>query len=61
MFLELDITTYFDAIVREQLMEMIERRISDKSILSLIRKWINVGIVDDGRLISGDTALDRDR
>jgi len=27
--LELDITTYFDAIVREQLMEMIERRISD--------------------------------
>lgn len=55
--LELDIATYFDAIVREQLMEMIERRISDKSILSLIRKWINVGIVDDGRLLSSDTGV----
>ena len=55
--LELDIATYFDAIVREQLMEMIERRISDKSILSLIRKWINVGIIDDGRLLSSDTGV----
>jgi RNA-directed DNA polymerase len=55
--LELDITTYFDAIVREHLMEMIERRISDQSILSLIRKWINVGIVDDGRLLSSDTGV----
>src|SRR6201993_3339419 len=33
--LELDITSYFDTIVREQLMEMIERRISDASILRL--------------------------
>ena len=55
--LELDITTYFDAIVREHLMEMIGRRISDQSILSLIRKWINVGIVDDGRLLSSDTGV----
>ncbi len=55
--LELDITTYFDAIVKEQLMKMIERRISDKSILSLIRKWINVGIVDDGRLLSSDAGV----
>lgn len=55
--LELDITTYFDAIVREHLMEMIERRISDKSILRLIRKWINVGVVDEGRLLSTDTGV----
>src|SRR5258708_31342662 len=37
--LEIDIVSYFDAIVREHLMEMIERRISDTSILRLIRKW----------------------
>jgi RNA-directed DNA polymerase len=53
--LELDITSYFDTIVREQLMEMIERRISDASILRLIRKWINIGIVDDGRLLESET------
>ena len=49
--LELDICSYFDSIVRKQLMEMIERRVSDASILRLISKWINVGVVDDGRLL----------
>jgi RNA-directed DNA polymerase len=53
--LELDITSYFDSIVREQLMEMIGRRISDASILRLIRKWINTGVIDDGRLLVSET------
>jgi RNA-directed DNA polymerase len=53
--LELDITSYFDSIVREQLMEMIERRISDASVLRLIRKWINIGVIDDGRLLISET------
>src|SRR5207249_9895787 len=48
---EMDICSYFDSIVREQLMEMIERRISDASILRLIRKWINVGVIDEGKLL----------
>ncbi len=49
--LELDISSYFDSIVRKQLMEMVEQRISDASILRLIGKWINVGVIDDGRLL----------
>jgi RNA-directed DNA polymerase len=53
--LELDIASYFDTIVREQLMEMIEQRISDASILRLLRKWINVGVVDEGRLLVSKT------
>ena len=53
--LELDITSYFDSIVREQLMAMIESRISDASILRLLRKWINVGVIDDGRLLVSET------
>jgi hypothetical protein len=53
--LELDIASYFDSIVREQLMEMIERRVSDASVLRLIRKWINVGVIDDGRLLVSET------
>jgi hypothetical protein len=36
-------------------MEMIERRISDASILRLIRKWINIGVIDDGRLLTSET------
>jgi len=53
--LELDIRGYFDSIVRQQLMEMVEGRISDASILRLIGKWINVGVVDDGRLLERET------
>jgi group II intron reverse transcriptase/maturase len=49
--LELDITAYFDSIVREQLMEMIEKRVSDRSVLRLIRKWIQVGVIDQGQLL----------
>jgi RNA-directed DNA polymerase len=53
--LEIDIASYFDSIVREYLMAMIEGRISDASILRLIRKWINVGVIDEGRLLVSDT------
>lgn len=53
--LELDIRSYFDSIVRKQLMEMVGRRVSDSSILGLIRKWINIGVIDDGRLLTSET------
>ena len=36
-------------------MEMIEERVSDARILRLIRKWINVGVVDEGRLLESET------
>jgi RNA-directed DNA polymerase len=55
--LELDIVSYFDSIVREHLMEMIEQRVSDASILRLIGKWINIGVVDDGRLLMSETGI----
>jgi len=55
--LEADISGYFDAIVREQLMEMIGRRVSDGAILRLIGKWINVGVIDEGRLLVAETGV----
>jgi hypothetical protein len=36
-------------------MEMIEKRISDGSVLQLIRKWIQVGVIDEGRLLVSET------
>jgi RNA-directed DNA polymerase len=53
--LEADIQSYFDAIVRSQLMAFVERRIGDGSILRLIRKWIHVGVIEDGRLLVTET------
>ena len=53
--LEADISGYFDAIVRSLLTEMIEKRVSDGAILRLIGKWIHVGVIEDGRLLSSET------
>lgn len=53
--LELDIKAYFDSIVRENLKEMVRRRVTDGSMLRLIGKWINVGAIDDGKLIMSET------
>jgi RNA-directed DNA polymerase len=53
--LEADICSYFDSIVRSQLMEMIEQRVRDGSILRLIGKWIHVGVIDEGRLLVTET------
>ena len=53
--LELDICSYFDSIVRKLLVEMIERRVTDSDILRLIGKWINVGVMDEGRLLVSET------
>lgn len=55
--LEMDIKSYFDSIVRKHLVEMIERRVSDGSILRLIGKWINVGVIDNGRLLETDEGV----
>jgi RNA-directed DNA polymerase len=53
--LELDIKAYFDSIVRENLSEMVRRRVTDGSMLRWIGKWINVGAIDDGKLIMSET------
>ena len=53
--LEIDIRSYFDSIVREKLVEMIEKRVSDGSILRLIGKWIKVGVIEDGKLLESET------
>src|SRR6202051_2664830 len=53
--LEIDITAYFDSIVRKQLMEMIEKRVRDGSVLRLIRKWIQAGVIEEGRLLVTET------
>jgi len=53
--LEADIQGYFDAIVRSLLAEMIEKRVCDGAMLRLIGKWINVGVIEDGRLLISET------
>ncbi len=49
--LDADISDYFGSIVRSELMEMLQKRIADKNLLRLIGKWLNVGVIEDGRLL----------
>jgi RNA-directed DNA polymerase len=43
--------------VRKYLVEMIGRRVSDGSILRLIGKWINVGVIEEGRLLQTEDGV----
>ena len=45
-----DIKGFFDSIDREKLREVLRKRVSDGSMLRLIGKWLNAGVVEDGSL-----------
>lgn len=43
-----DIQNYFDNIDHEILMSLLERRISDRRVLKIIRKWLKAGAMENG-------------
>jgi RNA-directed DNA polymerase len=46
--LDADISAFFDSMDRTVLMELLRRRIKDRSILRLIAKWLHAGVLEDG-------------
>jgi group II intron reverse transcriptase/maturase len=47
--LDLDIRGFFDSIDHGWLIKFIEHRIGDKRIVRLIQKWLNAGVLEDGK------------
>lgn len=45
---DLDIQGYFDNIDQEKLVSAVERRISDRRMVKLIRQWLKAGVLEDG-------------
>ena len=50
--LDADVSAFFDKINHDWLLKFIKHRVADKRILRLIRKWLKVGIVEDGKRIA---------
>jgi group II intron reverse transcriptase/maturase len=49
--LDLDIRGFFDAISHDWLVKFIEHRIADRRVVRLIQKWLNAGVLEDGKRI----------
>ena len=52
--LDADISGYFDSIGHQQLREVIQERVNDGSILRLIGKWLNAGVMEGDSLTYPD-------
>jgi len=47
--LDADIRGFFDAIDRGWLVKFLEHRIADRRVVRLIQKWLNAGVLEDGK------------
>lgn len=49
---DMDLSSYFDTIPHEPLMELVRRRVSDKRVLHLIVSWLRAGVLEKGGVTS---------
>src|SRR6266567_6020922 len=47
--LDLDIRGFFDALSHEWLVKVVEHRIADRRVVRLIQKWLNAGVLEEGK------------
>jgi RNA-directed DNA polymerase len=53
--LDADIRGFFDALDREWLVKFVEHRVADRRVVWLIQKWLQAGVLEDGRRVQSET------
>jgi group II intron reverse transcriptase/maturase len=52
--LDLDIKGFFDGLSHPWLVKFVEHRIADRRVVRLIQKWLNAGVLEDGKHLRGE-------
>jgi group II intron reverse transcriptase/maturase len=47
--LDADLQSFFDTLKHEWLVKFLEHRIADQRVIRLIQKWLNAGVLEDGK------------
>jgi RNA-directed DNA polymerase len=59
--LDADIAGFFDTVSHDWLIRFVEHRIGDQRVIRLIRKWLKVGVMEDGEVTPARSARRRAR
>jgi group II intron reverse transcriptase/maturase len=54
--LDADIRDYFGSLDHEKLLKLVQRRVSDRRVVRLLRQWLRAGVMEEGRerpMVSG--------
>jgi group II intron reverse transcriptase/maturase len=52
--LDADIAGFFDTVNHEWMIRFVEHRVGDRRVVRLIRKWLKVGVMEDGEVTPGE-------
>jgi RNA-directed DNA polymerase len=57
--LDADIAGFFDTVNHDWLIRFLEHRVGDRRVIRLIRKWLKVGVMEDGEVTPGEVGTPR--